>query len=56
MSGEQYVILGYGISILVLWGYALSLYAEHRRLRNDERMKKSTTPNRGNSHGVPERT
>lgn len=39
MSREAYVVLGYAVAVVVLWGYALCLYLEHRRLSRIEQME-----------------
>lgn len=36
MTGLQYVILGYSIAIVALWGYAVNLWVQSRRLSRIE--------------------
>lgn len=41
MTSTHYAILGYAVVTLVLWGYALSIYMEHRRLARRERIEQA---------------
>ena len=41
MTGNQYLLLGYAVSIGLLWGYALSLWLTSRALT---RQAKRTSP------------
>ena len=36
MTGLQFVILGYSIAVVALWGYALNLWVQSRRLSRIE--------------------
>ncbi|MCP3902433.1 MAG: hypothetical protein GY715_02260 [Planctomycetes bacterium] len=43
MTGNQYLLLGYAVSIGLLWGYALSLWLTSRALtRQAERSSQSS--------------
>jgi hypothetical protein len=37
MTGEQYFILAYVISVVMLWGYGLLMWLESRALKRKER-------------------
>jgi hypothetical protein len=39
MNSENYAILGYVVSLIILAGYALKVYVGHRRLDHRDRPK-----------------
>jgi hypothetical protein len=39
VTNEQYLILGYAVAIGFLWGYAVLLWVESRKLRRRERSR-----------------
>jgi hypothetical protein len=40
-TSEQYLILGYAVSVIILWGYAVLLWKESTSLRHRERSNTS---------------
>lgn len=39
MTPQHYVLLGYAVALTVMWGYAVSLYLESRRLARRRQME-----------------